>query len=51
MQCDDVCVLFLFPEEGGDGAGDEGVAEAVEAVFAEVVLCGDGGGDGVRADW
>ncbi|KAH9827715.1 hypothetical protein Tdes44962_MAKER00441, partial [Teratosphaeria destructans] len=36
-------------EVRGDGFGDEGVGEAVEAVFAEVVFGRDGGVDGVGA--
>jgi len=35
---------------GSDGAEDEGVGYAVEAIFAKLVACGDFGVDGIGGD-
>ncbi len=50
VQRDYIGVALRLLQEGGDGAGDEGVADAVEAVFAQLVRLGDVRVDGVGAD-
>lgn len=50
MEGDDAGLGGGFFEVGGDGAGDKGIAEAVEAVLAQHVLLGNGLVDGIGAD-
>lgn len=50
VQGDDVEVRGVLAEEAGDGADDEGITDAVEAVLPELVVAGDLGVDGVGAD-
>ena len=51
MQGDDVRLRCGFLEIRGDGAGDERVGQAMEAVFPQAVTGGDGLVDGVGACW
>lgn len=50
MEGDQVCCRRGLLQVGGDGVEDEGVRCAVEAVFAELVVFGDFGVDGVGGD-
>ena len=47
---DQICCQGDLLQVGGDGVEDEGVGYAVEAVFAELVVFGDFGVDGVGGD-
>jgi hypothetical protein len=50
VQRDEVDLVRLLTKELGRRAGDEGVADAVEAVLAQPVVSGDVLVDGVGAD-
>lgn len=50
MEGDDVEVVAVLLQKVTDGAGDEGVADAVEAVLAQAVALGDFWVDGIGVD-
>ena len=50
MESNDVDVFDLLPQKLGGGAGDEGIADTVEAVLPQVVAPRDVLVDGVRPD-
>lgn len=47
MQSNDVDIFGIFAEKFRHGSRDEGVANAVEAVFSQMVLLGDFLVDGI----
>lgn len=50
MESDDVDVFNLLSQELGSGAGDKGVADAVEAVLPQMVAPRNVLVDGIRPD-